>query len=147
VTRANVQTLQRLNFGLRARQEPLEPGYLATQVSQYSGPDAEAVPRHIRATADRDTAIDALLALYEEVIEEQRAAVGSPEEELRVAADYLGRIGLAQHRADGVKTAGLELGRALDAAARRWPIVRGLGRSPRVVRWTAAARRHWGTVD
>jgi hypothetical protein len=147
VTTSNVETLRRLNFGIRALQQPIGPDHLAGEIARYDPRDAEAVSRLMRSTASLDAAIDALLAIYEDAIEEQRHATPSGEEELRVAADYLARIGLSRHRADGIKAAGLELGRALHARVRGWPIVRGLARSRSLVRWTAAARRHWGTVD
>jgi hypothetical protein len=147
VTMSNVETLQRLNFGIRTLQQPIAPDHLAAEIARYHPRDAEAVTRHIRSTSGLDAAIDALLNIYEEVIDEQRRAPSSSDEELRVAADYLARIGLAHHHAEGVKAAGLDLARALHGRARGWPIIRGLARSPALTRWTAAARRHWGSVD
>lgn len=147
VTTRNVETLQRLNFGLRALQQPLDPAYLADQIGQYDARDAEAVSGHIRSTASLDHAMELLLALYEDAIADYRRNPPTASEELRAAADYLSRIGLAQHRADDVKSAGFELGRALYRQVRGWPVIRRLARKRSTIRWTAAARRHWGTVD
>jgi hypothetical protein len=149
VTMDNVETLRRLNFGVRTMQQPIGPDHFAAEIARYDARDAEAVSRLIRSTASLDAAVDALVTIYEDAIDEQRrhAPSSSSDEELRVAADYLARIGLSHHRADGIKDAGLELGRALHLRVRGWPIVRSLARSRSLIRWTAAARRHWGIVD
>jgi hypothetical protein len=139
--------MQRLNFGIRALRHPLDPTYLADQIARYDARDAGAVSRYVRSTASLDTAIETLLAIYEDAIAEHRLDPRPIHEDLRAAADYLAHIGLAHHRADGIKTAALELARAMYGHARGWPLVRRLARSRSLIRWTAAARRHWGTVD
>jgi hypothetical protein len=147
VTSGNLERLQRLNFGLRALQHAIDPGHLAQQLERYDPEDALRVARRVRATAGLDAAVDALLAIYHDVLREHASMPPDADAELRSAAVYLARVGPAQHRPGGIRTAALDLVRAFYTAWRGRPLVRRLARSARFVRWTASARRHWGTVD
>lgn len=90
VTSANVEQLQRLNFGVRTLSRPLSPDVLVSELSRYDPTDARRVTERIRTTASLDAAVDTLVSLYEDVIAEQRAAADtSAEDDLRNAAAYL----------------------------------------------------------
>jgi hypothetical protein len=90
VTTAELDALQRLNFGLRALSRPTDPDTIAAEIARYDPKDAAEVSRRIRARASKDPAIDQILQLYEEVIAEwQHAVTGDPDQELHAAARYL----------------------------------------------------------
>ena len=91
VTAADFDRLRRLNFGIRALRQPLAPASLVEEIGRYDAADAAAVSRLVRATAGRDGAVDALLALYREVLERWRTAPSHADaaEESRSASRYL----------------------------------------------------------
>jgi hypothetical protein len=70
VTTQNVPELRPLNFGILALREPPIPEVIARAIAGYDPIDAANVSGIIRADAGRDSAIDALLSLYREVIDE-----------------------------------------------------------------------------
>jgi len=70
VTVEGLDGLRPLNFGFEALQEPLHPDSLLRQIARYDVKDAAAVRDRIRATAGLDGAIDRLIRIYEEVLEE-----------------------------------------------------------------------------
>jgi glycosyltransferase involved in cell wall biosynthesis len=70
VTTENVAQLRPLNFGIRALREVVSPQVIARAIAGYDPIDAANVSGIIRANAGRDGAIDALLSLYREVIDE-----------------------------------------------------------------------------
>ncbi len=72
VTTQNVAELRPLNFGIRALREAVSLEVIARAVAGYDPIDAAKVSATIRANAGRDAAIDALLSLYHEVIDEHR---------------------------------------------------------------------------
>jgi hypothetical protein len=93
VTSENLDRLRPLNFGLRTLRDSLDPDVLAREIARYDAADAIEVSRRIRATADRDDAIDDLIDLYEEVIAEwHEAPHPTLDDELRAASDYLRRL-------------------------------------------------------
>jgi len=92
VTTDEVERLRPLNFGIRALRESVNPDAIARQIARYSAKDAAEVSRWIRVSAGLDAAIDELLALYREVIEEHKQ--NEPQDlaaELRAAGTYLRR--------------------------------------------------------
>lgn len=90
VTTANMRTLRPLNFGIRTLQNPIDPDVIIERIARYNASDAMQVSSWIRGTAAMDDALDNLISLYEEVLEEHRK---NPEAhyptELRAASFYL----------------------------------------------------------
>jgi hypothetical protein len=88
-----IERLLPLNFGIRAMTPPLPPHALRSalerEIARYDPADATAAARLIRILADRQPAIDQLVALYEEVIAEQAECGSDLEAEGRAAAAYL----------------------------------------------------------
>jgi hypothetical protein len=86
----NWQHLRRQNFGRRALRLPVEPTNLLVAINQYSAADAAAVSQAVRAHCGLDAAVEAMLSLYEQILEEHAAAPPvDPTEELRAMAAYL----------------------------------------------------------
>jgi hypothetical protein len=95
VTAAEIDRLLPLNLGVRAmRQLFVAPEELALaldrEIARYDPADAAEVSRRVRATAGIDSAVDDMIALYQEVIAEQKALGPSDiHMEGRAAAAYL----------------------------------------------------------
>jgi hypothetical protein len=89
VTSAELPRLRRLNFGIRTLTRRVTPEVVAGEIARYDPVDAAAVSAHVRATASADAAIDALVACYRAVLEEDRRTAVAPDEELQAAAAYL----------------------------------------------------------
>jgi hypothetical protein len=90
VTTTELDRLRRLNFGVRAQREKLDPGVLEKEIGRYDPADASTVSQRIRSIAGRDSAIDQIVATYEGVISEFEA--GGPRDhdaEGRAEAAYL----------------------------------------------------------
>jgi len=90
VTTSELDRLRRLNFGLRTQRERLDADVLEKEIGRYDPTDAATVSQRIRSTAGRDSAIDQIVATYEEVISEFEA--GGPRDhdaEGRAEAAYL----------------------------------------------------------
>ncbi|HEU4766406.1 MAG TPA: glycosyltransferase, partial [Pyrinomonadaceae bacterium] len=62
--------LRRLNFGIRTLRRNIDAGVLETEIARYDPGDAAKVSQRIRATAGREAAIDQIVTLYQEVIDE-----------------------------------------------------------------------------
>jgi glycosyltransferase involved in cell wall biosynthesis len=90
VTTGELPRLRRLNFGVRALRGEVTPEALSAEIARYDADDAAEVSRRIRASASHEAALDEIVALYEEVLAEHRAA-GPPDAaaEGRAAAAYL----------------------------------------------------------
>lgn len=112
VTSAEFDRLRRLNFGRRCLDHPFDVGYLATQVARYNREDAAEVTRRIRAEAGLKPAVDRLVALYAEVIEEQAQRTDDCTVELRATSDYL--------RWHGERTAAVGRGQPSPGAQDGW---------------------------
>lgn len=91
VTAGEFDRLRRLNFGIRTLRRPLTPASLAAEIERYDADDAAEVSGRLRATAGRDEAVDALVALYADVVERWRntPSRAGAAEECRAAAEYL----------------------------------------------------------
>ena len=94
VTTAEFDRLLPLNFGIRAMSQPLAPDLIPREIereiARYDPVDAAEVSRRIRATAGLDSVVDEIIALYKEVIVEQRSLGGSDiYAEGRAAAAYM----------------------------------------------------------
>jgi hypothetical protein len=83
--------LRRLNFGIRALQQPLSAETLLAELALYDAEDARAVSDRIRQTASSDDLHAALFFAYEAVIEEHAASTttADPVAESRAAALFL----------------------------------------------------------
>jgi Glycosyltransferase Family 4 len=90
VTTDNMKRLRQLNFGIRTLQNPITVEILRQEIGCYNAFDAMQVSSWIRQTARLDDALDHLLALYHEVLEEHgRHPLSNTSEELRAASNYL----------------------------------------------------------
>jgi Glycosyltransferase Family 4 len=90
VTTENMESLRKLNFGIRALRSPMEPGILSQQIARYNAVDAARVSAWIRQTAGMESALDDLGSLYEEVVAEYRQLPApDPAAELGAASTYL----------------------------------------------------------
>jgi hypothetical protein len=90
VTAGELDALRELNLGVRTLRRPLSPELLLAEIARYDAADTAEVSRRVRATAGLDTALDRLLSLYHEVIEEfARVGPPDPETERRAFADHL----------------------------------------------------------
>lgn len=139
VTTGELEHMRRLNFGARALRGRLDADALAHEIARYDDADAAEVSRRIRASAGIESAVDEIVALYREVIDEYAAAGDAAAAGLerdntsegRAAADYLRWLTIQLHadRAafDNSATARLQtrilrlplLGRLARAAARK----------------------------
>ncbi|MBI2358502.1 MAG: glycosyltransferase [Deltaproteobacteria bacterium] len=99
VTTAELERLRRLNFGIRALQKPVRADVLAEEISRYNAEDSQEVSRKIRASAGLETALDELIALYDEVTEEYKSTGPiDPEAEERAAASYIHQLAVKNQR-------------------------------------------------
>jgi glycosyltransferase involved in cell wall biosynthesis len=107
VTTAELERLRRLNFGVRALNEVLSAEHLAREIARYDATDATDVSRRVRASADQESAVEEISALYEEVIAEYKTYARDDdavarrlrdEAEELAAAEYLRRLSLEVRR-------------------------------------------------
>lgn len=94
VTTRELEELRRLNFGVRVMREQLDADTLTRQIARYDPHDAAEVSRRIRANAGLESAVDEIVALYREVVDEyqaggERGGASVAAEEGRAAAAYL----------------------------------------------------------
>jgi hypothetical protein len=91
VTSSELGRLRPLNFGFRTLTSALEPEAILAQLARYDPADAAEVSRQVRSTAGLEAAVDRIVAVYEAVAEEHRAAPGSfsAGEDDRAIASYL----------------------------------------------------------
>jgi hypothetical protein len=137
VTSTNLEDLRRLNFGVRTLREPVSVDAIIRELSRYDAADAEAVSRRIRATATLDLALEQWMALYEEVIDEHRAAApGDQDAELRLASEYL-----RSTRPSTAAAPAVDLLREMYFACERSRWIRPLLPSPATARRIAARLR------
>lgn len=100
VTTDGLERLRQLNFGVRAMGARLTPGEFGQEIERaiaaYDPADAAAASRRVRAVAGRDSVIDEVIELYEEVIAEHARAPerSSLELEARAAAAHLRAMSL-----------------------------------------------------
>jgi Glycosyltransferase Family 4 len=94
VTSGELERLLPLNFGIRAMRHPPTAEALArelaAEVARYDAADAAEVSRRVRQLSDSERAVDQLVTLYREVIEEHRRAPQADAlAESRAAADFM----------------------------------------------------------
>jgi hypothetical protein len=92
VTCAELDRLRLLNFGIRCLRQPVTTEVLLQAINGYDPEDAAEVSRQIRATAGRDSALDQILALYEDVLEASARSMADPQAEAQAAAAYLREV-------------------------------------------------------
>jgi glycosyltransferase involved in cell wall biosynthesis len=94
VTSVEFERLRSFNFGVRTLREPVTHGGIVRELSRYDHVDAAEVSRKLRSSASLETAVDAIVDVYEEVIAEwRRAKPVDSDHELRAAAAYLRTLG------------------------------------------------------
>ena len=89
VSTGEFDKLRRLNFGIRTLSRSIDAGVLEKEIARYDARDASEVSQRIRASAGRDAAIDQILALYQEVVNDFDNAKRDHEAEGRAEALYL----------------------------------------------------------
>jgi hypothetical protein len=90
VTKTEVDSLRRLNFGFRTLTQAVEPQGLSRQIARYEPADAARVSAHVRAEAGLETAVDRLLEIYGEALAAHAIRdPGEDRDEIRAAAVYL----------------------------------------------------------
>ena len=94
VTTREVDQLRRLNFGVRALQGSVNPDLLEKEIVRYDAADAAEVSRRIRNGAGREAAIDQIIAVYQDVLDEFAATRRDPDAEARAEAMYLQQLAL-----------------------------------------------------
>lgn len=93
VTKNDMDRLRRLNFGVRALQKEVSVEVLAREIGRYDASDAAEVSRSIRASAGRDSAIDHIVELYENVVRDfEENNTRDREAEARAEAAYLQQL-------------------------------------------------------
>ncbi len=70
VKTGELDRLRRLNFGVRTLRGHIDAAVLEKEIARYDASDAAEVSQRIRAIAGRDAAIDQIVTLYQEVIDE-----------------------------------------------------------------------------
>lgn len=90
VTADEMPRLRRLNFGIRALRQPVDVAWLQSQIRRYDPADTARASAALRLECGRETTIDALVALYEDLIEEfARGPRPTTKEEGAAFAEYL----------------------------------------------------------
>jgi len=90
VTMANMESLRSLNFGIRTLQHPIDTDVIGRRISCYNAADAMQVSAWIRKTAAMDGAVDHLIGLYKDVLDEHRKDPGNDTAaEFHAASNYL----------------------------------------------------------
>jgi hypothetical protein len=99
VTVEELEKLRRLNFGIRALSEQIDPDLLLRQIERYDAADAAEVSRRFRASADLGSVVGETVELYEEVIALHRGLPpADPLEEARAAARHMRSLTLVARR-------------------------------------------------
>lgn len=93
VTTGDFERLRRFNFGRKVLTEHVREEGLVRAIERYDPQDAAEVSRRIRASADVETALDQLTAIYAEAVAEARSTQWDLVAEDRAAAAYLRRWG------------------------------------------------------
>jgi hypothetical protein len=135
----DIERLMPLNFGIRAMTPPLAPQALGAalerEIARYDAADAAEASRRVRLAADRQSAIDQLVALYEEVIAEQAEEGSDPDADGRAAATYLRTLAMNwQAQRDAIaRSVSVRVGRRLATLPLIGPVslrvAKALGRS------------------
>ena len=74
VTPEDLPRLRDLNFGLRSLTQPVTVERVVVEIGRYDSAEAQAVSTEVRASADLESSLDRLEALYREAIATAAAA-------------------------------------------------------------------------
>jgi hypothetical protein len=118
VTAAEFDRLRRLNFGVRSQDRPLEACRIIEQIARYNADDACTVAQRIRAEADKDRVVDAIVKVYRRAIHDQAEAVADPDAERSQAAAYLRQVAPVFYAAHQAQKEALSLKNETSALAR-----------------------------
>jgi hypothetical protein len=122
VTTGNVERLRQLNFGFRALHKSVRVATLLKEISRYHPNNASQVSEFIRSNCGLGPALDALLLLYDEVIDEYRRAPGRDQAaEGRATSAYLS--GLPARLRELVALKGDEIELSLIKNSRSWRLI------------------------
>lgn len=113
VTTANLDRIRPLNFGIRATDQVPSLEYCLAQIQAYDAADATAVSARMRAEASVDAAVDELLEIYAEAIEEYRRKPPDDREDMLAAARHLRSVSLRLHTDERIRVERNELRREL----------------------------------
>jgi SAM-dependent methyltransferase len=90
VTTENFDSLRTLNFGIRTLRNNATADALSREIARFDSSDAAKVSARIRAEAGSEQALDKLISIYHEVLEEHRInRVYDNSSEMQAAAAYL----------------------------------------------------------
>jgi len=134
VRSAGFDRLRRLNFGIRALQNPLTTETILAELALYDRDDARRVSDRIRETAPSDALHESLLSLYESVIDEHAGSPGDWLAESRAASAFLHALAIGERRREG------RMWMLANAAQRvlQVPVIGPV--STRLLRWLAPKR-------
>lgn len=94
VSSSNFDELRAFNFGIRCLTVPVQSSFIEKEVARYDPIDAAEVCRRMRANGGAEAAIDQLIDLYKDVIDEY---AGSPAPDITAeqfaVAEYLRALG------------------------------------------------------
>ena len=104
VTTGEFGRLRPLNFGVRALRDPLDADVIERQIALYDAEDAAKVSRLVRSSAGCDAAVEQIISLYQEVVEEN-ISIGKPDwnTEAQAATAYLRWLGPTLKEVDAAK--------------------------------------------
>jgi glycosyltransferase involved in cell wall biosynthesis len=132
VTTENVEHLRPLNFGLRALARTLSVAALSKEIARYDATDASQVSQLIRARCGKESALDELLALYNEVINEHQVnPTQDPAAEWLATSAYL--RGLPPRVRELVTLKGNEIELNLIKNSRSWRLVTRYARAKKTI--------------
>ena len=122
VTRENVDRMRPLNFGYRTLNQPLSTETLKREIARYDPADAFQVSQFIRANCWREQALEELLLLYHEVIDEHRLErTQNQDAEWLAASAYLRGLAPRLREVQALKTSETELN--LIKNSRSWRLI------------------------
>lgn len=124
VTPDRFTALRDLNFGIGALRSPPAAERLRAEIARYDPTAAAAVGARVRQEAGREAAVDRLLELYGQAIDEAAGTPGSDDEALAAAARYLAWLAPTvlereRERAETWETLQAAKARAADSEAHR----------------------------
>lgn len=127
VTSSELDQLQRLNFGIRALRDKVDPQVILRELARYDPVNAAEVTRRVRATSGVDRVVDQIVDLYQEVLAEYRLTDGNGATSEGVfAAAYLRGVAghITRQREAIYQSTSYRLGNFLI----RTPLVRGIAK-------------------
>jgi hypothetical protein len=93
VTLREVDRLRDFNFGIRLLTKPLAPETLLGEIHRYDPDDAQQTSSRIRQTASLKGAVESILAVYDEALQERETLHPDSGEESVAVSEYLRWLG------------------------------------------------------